>query len=132
MHKLDAQTIIAELQALGSSEKARTMERFFKTGPGHYGHGDIFWGISVPETRKVARKYAPLEADQLEILLEHSVHEVRQCALLIMVMQAKKFPKQAYALYLKKIDRVNNWDLVDVSAPAIVGDFLLDKDYTPL
>jgi 3-methyladenine DNA glycosylase AlkD len=124
--------IMSSLKALGSPEKAQHVQRFFKTGPGEYGEGDIFWGITVPHVRKTAREHKHLDVQQLEKMLEHEVHEVRLCALLIMVFQAKTAPDRVYDLYLKKTYFINNWDLVDLSAPAIVGDFLINKDCSVL
>jgi 3-methyladenine DNA glycosylase AlkD len=120
--------LINDLKVLGSLQKAEHCKRFFKTGVGEYGHRDVFWGITVPVMRKVANNYKHLDVDELEKLLEHQVHEVRFCALLLMVSNAKKFPDKMYDLYLKKTAFINNWDLVDLSAPAIVGNFLLGKD----
>ncbi len=124
--------IISSLKSLGSLEKARILQRFFKTGSGEYGQGDIFWGITVPLIRKTAREHKHLDIQQLEKMLEHEVHEVRLCALLIMVLQAKTTPDQIYDMYLKKTPCINNWDLVDLTAPTIVGDFLINKDCSVL
>lgn len=120
--------IIKELSLLANRERAIFLQRFFKTGKGQYAQGDIFWGISVPSLRKIASKYKNLEIIKLEELLSHEVHEVRLCALLIMVFKAKTDSEQMFDLYLKKINYINNWDLVDLSAPTIVGNFLLNKD----
>ncbi len=121
--------IISDLEKLGSPERAETLQRFFKTGKGQYGHGDIFWGITVPLTRSVAIKYKNLTiSDEFEELLAHEVHEVRLCALLIMVAKSKNAGQQMYGLYLNNTRFINNWDLVDLSAPIIVGDFLINKD----
>ncbi len=120
--------LIDELKALGCPQKAQHLQRFFKTGAGQYGEGDIFWGITVPEMRKVARKYKDVDSSSLEKLLAHKVHEVRLCALLVMVAKAKAEPQPIFKLYLSQTKYVNNWDLVDLSAPTIVGAFLIDKD----
>jgi 3-methyladenine DNA glycosylase AlkD len=124
--------LINDLEVLGSAEKAKHLQRFFKTGVGEYAQGDIFWGITVPQVRTIARTYKNIDINYLEQLLEHEVHEVRLCALLIMVLQSKAFPDQMYDLYLKKTKYINNWDLVDLSAPAIVGDYVYGKDCTDL
>ncbi|MFA6263237.1 MAG: DNA alkylation repair protein [Candidatus Babeliales bacterium] len=124
--------IMSNLKSLGSPEKAQHLKRFFKTGPGEYGEGDIFWGITVPLIRKTAREHKHLDVQQLGKMLEHEVHEVRLCALLIMVLQAKTAPDQMYNVYLKKTHCINNWDLVDLSAPTIVGNFLINKDCSVL
>lgn len=120
--------LINNLEVLGSAEKAKHLQRFFKTGVGEYAQGDVFWGITVPQVRTIACKYKHIDANQLALLLEHRVHEVRLCALLIMVYQTKNFPDKIYDLYLKKTKFINNWDLVDLSAPAIVGNYLYGND----
>jgi len=120
--------IIDDLRKNACPQKAKILQKFFKTGPGEYGEGDIFWGITVPLIRKVACDYKYLDGASLEKMLDDNVHEVRLCALLIMVLQAKINPDAIYKMYTKKIDRVNNWDLVDLSAPTVVGNFLIDKD----
>jgi 3-methyladenine DNA glycosylase AlkD len=120
--------LMSDLKSLGSKEKAVSLQRFFKTEKGQYGYGDIFWGITVPLLRKTAIKYKSLEPAELEKLLENEIHEVRLSALLIMVSKSKEFPEAMYELYVKKTRFINNWDLVDLSAPIIIGQFLLDKD----
>jgi 3-methyladenine DNA glycosylase AlkD len=118
--------IIADLEKLGNREKAEFVQRFFKTGEGQYAQGDIFWGIPVPSVRKIARQYRNLKFEHLEKLLTHEVHEIRLCALLIMVFKSKYEPKLMYDLYLEKTIFINNWDLVDLSAAPIVGNFLIN------
>lgn len=103
--------IISELHVLGDEQKAKQVQRFFKTGDGQYFQHDIFWGVTVPQVRKIAHASEHLEPEQLAQLLEHEVHEVRLCALLIMVARAKREPELMYNLYLKKIRFINNWDL---------------------
>lgn len=120
--------IINDLKKLSDPQKAAFVQRFFKTGQGQYAHGDIFWGITVPTIRKIARTHQNVAIEHLEKLLAHEVHEVRLCALLIMVFKSKLAGQQMYDLYLDNTRFVNNWDFVDLSAPTIVGDFLLDKD----
>ncbi len=125
--------VISDLQELRNPAKAESLQRFFKTGKGQYGYGDIFWGITVPLNRKVALKYKHMAiSDEFEELLTHEVHEVRLCALLIMVAKSKIAGQQMYDLYLNNTHFINNWDLVDLSAPTIVGDFLLNKDVSIL
>ncbi len=120
--------VITDLQALANPNKAEHLQRFFKTGEGQYAHGDIFWGITVPAIRAIAHKHKETPAKQLELLLTHNVHEVRLCTLLIMIFQTKTNPDQMFDVYLKKTAFINNWDLVDLSAPVIVGNFLSGKD----
>ena len=132
MTKHEVYNLISDLKELGNPHKAEALKRFFKTGKGQYAEGDIFWGISVPLIRTVARKYEYLNTDQLEQLIEHEIHEIRLCALLIMVIKSKTIPDQMYNLYLKKTHFINNWDLVDLSAPKIMGNYLINNDVSIL
>ncbi len=121
----------AELDALGNPTDAVFLQRFFKTGPGQYGEGDIFLGIRVPVTREVAAQYRTMNLTELEKLLESPIHEHRLAAAIIMSEQFKRADaankKALYNLYLRRTDRINNWDLVDTSCLVIVGGYLLDK-----
>lgn len=120
-----------ELNQLEDPTQAEFATRFFKTGKGDYGEGDIFIGLRVPVVRRVAKSFKSLSTSEIEKLLQSPIHEHRLCALVIMTEQAKKAnqaQKQAlYDLYLKRTDCINNWDLVDVSCRQIVGGYLLDK-----
>ena len=113
--------------------KATFFPRFFKTGKGEYGEGDLFWGISVPDNRSIAKKYyAEISMDELSELLKNPVHEVRACALFMMVyrFENKKLPdirEQLFKLYISNSININNWDLVDNSAAQIMGAWLFDK-----
>lgn len=133
-----AKDIITELEAAGNTGDAIFLQRFFKTGPGEYGEGDRFLGIRVPKTRQIAAKYQKdLGIDDIEKLLANKWHEVRQAALFIMVGQYKKadtkYQSQLYDLYLKQIGKgINNWDLVDVTCPRIVGAYLSGKSHDRL
>lgn len=128
--------LVAELIAAGNQSDAVFLQRFFKTGPGEYGEGDRFLGLRVPQTRAIVKKYqADLSLQDFDTLLKNKWHEVRLAALIGMVNIYKKAPNQKtlYDLYISHIDKgINNWDLVDVSCPSIVGAFLSDKDKTPL
>lgn len=119
------------LHKLGSPQKARACSVFFKTGPGQYGEGDQFIGVTVPEQRQVARDFKDLSLSDLKKLLHSPVHEERLTALLILVRQYQRADeagkKKIYNFYLVNAKRVNNWDLVDSSAHHIVGHFLSDK-----
>ncbi len=121
-----------ELKALSHPDKIGDYQRFFKTGKGEYGEGDVFIGLTVPEQRSVAKKY--LDADRVTIrsLLESKIHEHRLTGLLILVQQFQNAVeaerKRIVAFYLKHKNRVNNWDLVDLSAHKILGEFLVGKD----
>ena len=130
------ETIRKELKKLGNKEKAKDLQRFFKTGPGEYGEGDIFLGIRVPETRKLAKRYKDISIQDAGQLLASTIHEERLLALVILVHKSSKGDhsekKRIYQLYLKSTKYVNNWDLVDASAEHIVGAFLMDKSRKPL
>jgi 3-methyladenine DNA glycosylase AlkD len=119
------------LKRLGNKKHAAVSRKFFKTGPGEYGEGDVFIGIRVPVLRKLAKEYSDLPMADVVKLLRSSIHEERLLALLILVGSfskgddaAKKF---IYETYLKSTAFVNNWDLVDSSAEHIVGAYLMDK-----
>ncbi|MBI2617295.1 DNA alkylation repair protein [Candidatus Gottesmanbacteria bacterium] len=125
-----------ELRKLQHPKKARILQRFFKTGPGEYGEGDIFLGISVPQIRNTAKKYFHLDLITLTSLIRSSIHEERQLALMILVAQFKKGDekekKRLYTFYLDNIHSINNWDLIDGSAEHIIGSYLESKNKTLL
>jgi len=125
-----------ELQKLRNPAKAEILSRFFKTGRGEYGEGDVFLGIPVPLQRRIAKKYPALRLEDLQELLSSRIHEERLVALLILISKYKNADntdrRAAVDFYLKNTRRVNNWDLVDISAGNILGDYLLDKERTPL
>lgn len=124
--------LIQDLEAFADQKKAAFFPSFFKTGKGEYGEGDVFIGISVPQIRSVAKKHRLLSLRDIETCLKDKRHEVRLCALLILVDQFKKgdvsIKKTIYEFYLDHLQWVNNWDLVDSSAYHIVGEYLQDKD----
>ncbi|MBI5374852.1 MAG: DNA alkylation repair protein [Candidatus Schekmanbacteria bacterium] len=124
------------LQKLGSKEKAKFLQGFFKTGPGEYAEGDIFLGISVPDIRKLVNEYKTLTAEEILPLLRSPIHEERLFALLILVYSYSKgdepVRKHIYGMYLNNTKYINNWDLVDSSAPMIVGAYLFDRNRKPL
>lgn len=124
-------SIMAELEALGTDEKRRVLGAFFKTGKGQYGESDRFMGITVPLTRDVARRHKDAPLATAVDLLQSEWHEARLCGLLIMVEQMKKArgdgARVIFETYLANTRRINNWDLVDLSAPQIVGGYLKDK-----
>lgn len=119
------------LRKLGDKERAAVSQRFFKTGPGEYGEGDIFAGITVPELRKLARQYRHMTLNDTTELLQSPIHEERLLALLILIHKfstgAAPLKKQIFDLYLNNTRYINNWDLVDVSAQYIVGAYLVQK-----
>ena len=121
-----------EYQKLAEPKQAKILSGFFKTAPGQYGEGDVFLGIKVPVQREAIKKYLDLSFADLQELLNSKIHEHRLSALFILV---KKFEKandklrgKIYNFYLKNSKKINNWDLVDLSAPNIVGRHLLDKN----
>lgn len=120
------------LEAAADPAKKDFLPRFFKTGPGQYGEGDIFLGVTVPQTRLIVKKYRTLPLPEAEKLLHSPLHECRLAALLIMVTQYQKADeatrKKIVDLYLRNTAYVNNWDLVDSSAPYILGAWLDGKD----
>jgi 3-methyladenine DNA glycosylase AlkD len=111
-----------KLQQLGSEEKAKVLQRFFKTGPGEYGEGDVFIGVRVPELRKLVKEYPDITIKEVMQLLRSSIHEERLFALLMLVSKYSKGNTKF----------INSWDLVDGSAHQIVGAFLMDKSKEPI
>jgi len=128
-----AEQFIERLEALGSPEQARQYLRYFKSGQGEYGAGDRFIGVRMGQVFALAKEFIDMQPEQIETLLESPIHEVRAGAVSIMDWQArrKKTPeerrKALFELYLRRHDRINNWDLVDRSAPYVVGGYLFDK-----
>ena len=128
-------SIVAEirrqLRNVADPTIAEHSERFFKTAPGDYGHGDESIGIRVPVLRRIAREHRSISLHDVEQLLDSSIHEERLLALLILVLQYEKgdasVRKRVFDLYCRNMQSVNNWDLVDSSAHYIVGDYLRDR-----
>ncbi|WP_311136721.1 DNA alkylation repair protein [Hymenobacter cellulosilyticus] len=124
------------LLTLADPARAALLQRFFKTGPGDYGEGDQFLGLTLPQQRTVAREFRQLPLAETEQLLASPWHEVRQTALVIWTLQFQKAGpagRQAiHEAYLRHRRRVNNWNLVDITCPLLVGTYLLDKDRTLL
>ncbi len=124
--------IVKSLSNISSKQKAHNCARFFKTAPGQYGAGDIFIGVTVPEQRKIAVKFQDASLADISLLLKSKIHEHRFTALEILAIQFKRAPhdssrRNIVKFYLKNLHRVNNWDLVDTSAPHILGAWLVDK-----
>ncbi len=120
-----------DLLKLKNPKKAKILSRFFKTGKGEYGKGDVFLGIVVPEQREVAKKYPDLSLENIQKLLSSKIHEHRLISLFILIIRYKKADnvgkKEIFNFYLRNTKNINNWDLVDLSAPNIIGSYLLDK-----
>jgi 3-methyladenine DNA glycosylase AlkD len=133
---MQADIVQKKLQALANPKVRDIALRFFKTGPGEYGEGDRFLGIKVPVLRKVAAEFRDLSLAETKKLLASPFHEDRFTALVILSLQFKRGDEAAkekiYRLYIGGARWINNWDLVDVSAPLLFGSYLEDKDRTPL
>jgi 3-methyladenine DNA glycosylase AlkD len=123
--------LVAHLRTTGSPRRAAALQRFFKTRRGQYGEGDRFLGLTVPQVRALAAENSDLTLPEIETLLESSWHEARLLALVVLVRQYRRASEAGrtaiYRLYLRRSDRINNWDLVDLSAPGIVGAHLLTR-----
>jgi 3-methyladenine DNA glycosylase AlkD len=130
--RLRCKDLIADLRAASAPARAKTSAWFFKTGPGQYGEGDVFVGITVPVQRRIARMYRDLPLEELPELIASPVHEHRFTALEILVMKYERgdeqIKKAIVSFYLKHRRYINNWDLVDTSAPYILGDWLFARD----
>ena len=128
-----AQRFVEELETHRSPEQRDRYRRYFKLGEGEYGEGDEFIGVRMGQVFELAKEFIEMEPGEIEKLLESEVHEVRAGGLSIMDKQArrKKTPesrrKELFDLYMRRTDRINNWDLVDVSCPFVVGGYLFDK-----
>jgi 3-methyladenine DNA glycosylase AlkD len=121
-----------EIQRNSHPDKAKIFLRFFKTGPGQYGEGDKFLGLTMPEQRAIAKKYIDISLNESEKLIQSPYHEHRMTGLIILTYKYlkadEKLKKEIYELYINNYNQINNWDLVDVTAPNIVGSYLLDKN----
>jgi 3-methyladenine DNA glycosylase AlkD len=120
-----------ELRELADSNKAKILQRFFKTGKGEYADGDVFLGVVVPKQRKIVARYWDLiNLEDIKILLESKFHEERLVGLLCLVRKYEKNQiarKLIFDFYLENLSNINNWDLVDLSAPNIVGRYILEN-----
>lgn len=128
--------ILQKIDETGDEQLAIFLQRFFKTGKGQYAEGDIFKGIKIPVLRKLIVEFRETELDVVAHLLQHPWHDARLAALFIMIHQFKKGnssqSEEIYEMYMRHKAHVNNWDLVDLSAPNIVGTWLLDRDRSVL
>lgn len=125
---MNAEQIITTLRHQADPQRAKIFQGFFKTGKGQYGEGDVFWGISVPQIRVVAKRFRDVPLDEILRLLKHPVHEIRLCGVLLMVEKYPEHPAAVFRLYLKHTKFINNWDLVDLSADKIVGRHIGGKN----
>lgn len=135
MEKRSYHDLARELKAAANPKQAVILQRFFKTGPGQYGAGDIFLGLKVPETRAIVKQYRGLPLTDIKFLLANRFHEFRLAGVLLLVdayEQANNLKDKTaiFRFYLAgaKQGRINNWDLVDLSAPNIVGSYLLENN----
>lgn len=123
----DASLLIEDLKSYAKPEKAKHMAVFFKTGEGQYAQGDIFWGLTAPEMRSIVKKYyKTIDFDEIQKLLDSPIHEQRSAGLLCLVskFEKSKDPQEQDFIthfYLKNTSRINNWDLVDITSPNILG-----------
>ena len=127
---------LEQLRALGSEQDARFLQRYFKTGAGEYGEGDRFLGVRVPAVRRLVRSLDPLPLPEVDALLQSEWHEARLLALLGLVRRYERGSAvervAVYRLYLVRTSFINNWDLVDVSSPRVVGAHLRTRSRAPL
>jgi 3-methyladenine DNA glycosylase AlkD len=130
---MSAQLVIKELKALAKPNKARDLQRFFKTGPGEYAEGDVFLGVVVPQNRRIAKKYSDLSLSEIKKLTDSDFHEVRFCGLLILVNQFERaktrtLQKRYFDFYMRQLKAglINNWDLIDVTGVRM-GRYLVDE-----
>lgn len=131
---MSATQVQKEIQALANRGRAHDLQKFFQTAPGQYGEGDVFLGLTVPQVRSIAREYKGISLREIDVLIQSKFHEVRLCGLVILTLQYKatkerKEKKKLFNLYMKAMTAgyINNWDLVDVTAP-IIGEFLIDEE----
>ena len=128
-----AANFVRDLRARQSDEELRKIQRYFKTGAGEYGDGDVFLGVRMGEVFALAKQYIDMEPMEIEKLLDERLHEVRAGGLSIMDKQGRRNRttesrrEELYRLYLGRHDRINNWDLVDLAAPFVVGRYLFDR-----
>jgi 3-methyladenine DNA glycosylase AlkD len=120
--------IVETIWQYGDEERVPLLERVLQTQIGGYGYGDLICGARVPILRKIARKYKDIALNDVETLLQNELHEARFVAIVILISKFKKQPLEVFEMYLNNTQYVNNWDLVDISAPHIVGNFCLKND----
>jgi 3-methyladenine DNA glycosylase AlkD len=121
--------ILKELKSKRNKEQSLVLARFFKTGKGDYGEGDIFWGIKVPTQRIISKKFKDASLEDVKMLINSEVHEIRLTGLFILIEKYEEAlnKKKIFDFYLRNKKKINNWDLVDLSSPKIVGNYLLNN-----
>jgi hypothetical protein len=130
---INAEQFVIKLKAYRSPEKQKAYERSFRTGKGEYGEGDVFIGVRMGQVFALAKDFMDMPPGEIEKLLENDIHEVRVGGVSIMDFQARSKKtsearrRELYDLYLRRHDRINNWDLIDRAAPHVVGGYLFDK-----
>lgn len=130
---ISAKQFVKKLEALRSPEELKKIQRYFKSGEGEYGEGDKFIGVRMGQVFALAKEFIDMPPGEIEKLLESPIHEVRVGAVSIMDWQARSKSiseqrrKELFDLYIRRHDRINNWDLVDRNAPYVVGGYLFDK-----
>ena len=130
---MNAEQIINELKSLSNPDLAVHHLRFFKTGKGEYAEGDLFYGLTVPDVRKISKKYYKnIDLSDIDELIKNPYHEVRLTAIVMLILKYQKAgieeQEKIYNLYLNNVKYINNWDLVDISAQHIVGAFLFGNN----
>jgi len=134
-----ADEIISRMKSMQNEEQRRILSGFFKTGEGEYGAGDVFLGIKVPQTREIVKEFKSIPLNEIPVLLQNPWHEVRLCGFLLLVSKFEANSTQRkltdeksivmrdeiLQMYLKYAEYANNWDLVDLSAPKILGKWLI-------
>lgn len=130
--KNELQNLRKRLKQKSSKEQANILQRFFKTGPGEYGEGDIFIGLKVPQIRETVKEFSEIRLGDIQKLVSSNIHEERLTGLLILVSQYKKGSEaekeKIFKFYLRNTKNINNWDLIDLTAEHIVGAFLFERD----
>jgi 3-methyladenine DNA glycosylase AlkD len=134
--KVNLKEILSRVRSLGDPKRAKDLQRYFKTGPGQYGEGDIFIGLQVPEIRRLTKEFQTFPLSTTVQLLRSPVHEIRLLALLILVRAYRQgdasLKEEIYTVYLQNTRHINSWDLVDLSADHIVGAHLTCLGHDPL
>lgn len=128
----DVENAVQSIKSFANEDKAEILRRFFKTKEGEYAYGDLFLGVTVPQIRIVAKQYKHLTLNEIEQLLDNQYHEIRMLGTLILIDKFKKNPQKIFNFYINHTYAFNNWDLVDISAPKIAGEYLWMKKESPL